>query len=44
MFRHEAALASSKLTRVLPRGAAYPSEVIMSRKVGCLWFDAYVFG
>jgi hypothetical protein len=30
MFRHEGALASSKLTRVWHRGSAYASEVIMS--------------
>jgi hypothetical protein len=30
MFRHEAALASSKLTRVWHRESTYPSEVIMS--------------
>jgi hypothetical protein len=28
---HEAALAAGKLTRVLNRGSAYPSEVMMSR-------------
>jgi hypothetical protein len=28
---HEAALACGKLTRVLNRRSAYPSEVIMSR-------------
>jgi hypothetical protein len=28
---HDAALASGKLTRVLNRRSAYPSEVIMSR-------------